>query len=44
LHIQGMLAAKIIATFCAFFVNFMLIRFYAFNSNISLSRRLRGKK
>jgi putative flippase GtrA len=43
-HFPGMLAAKIIATICAFFVNFTLIRFYAFNSQISLRRKIRGRK
>ena len=44
LHFQGMLAAKIIATFLAFFVNFTLIRFYAFNSNLSLRNKIQCKK
>ena len=41
---QDILAAKIIATILAFFVNFTLIKFYAFNSNVSLRNKVRGKK
>jgi putative flippase GtrA len=43
-HFQNILAAKIIATFAAFFVNFTLLKFYAFNSRVSLRDRIRGKK
>jgi putative flippase GtrA len=42
LRYQNLIIAKIIATGAAFFVNFTLIRFYAFNSKLSLSRFFAG--
>lgn len=36
--------SKLIATACAFFVNFTLMRLYAFNQNISLARKIRSVK
>ncbi len=41
---RDILAAKIIATILAFFVNFTLIKFYAFNSKVSLRNKIQGKK
>lgn len=41
---QNILLAKIIATVSAFFVNFTLIKFYAFNNNVSLMNKIRSIK
>ena len=44
IHFQGMLVAKIISTVSAFFVNFLLIKFYVFNSKVSLRKMIREIK
>ena len=36
LSFQSMFLSKVIATGCAFIVNFLLIKFFAFNSNIKI--------
>lgn len=42
-RLQDLLLAKIIATVTAFLVNFSLIRLYAFNSNISITKSVRRR-
>ncbi len=41
---SNMFIAKIIATASAFFVNFTLMRMYAFNQNISISKTIKSIK
>ena len=37
----GLLVSKLLATGCSFVANFIMIRFYAFNGNLSLRRTVR---
>jgi len=43
-HFNHLLIAKIIATVSAFIVNFLLIKFYAFNSKIKIVAKIGGNK
>jgi len=44
LHFDHLLAAKIIATASAFLTNFLLIKFYAFNSKIKIINKIKWAK